>query len=79
MKLHHVLTYPTTSSLSTGSNLMLTSLLHQSNEHQPLLGTLKTRLDDESDESLQQVDNDVESDFDQFIAWKIRRIGGGIV
>ena len=77
-KLHHVFTYPITIFTSLTIKSYAYTAPPISNEHQPLLRTLSTRLDDESDERLHQVDNDVESDLDQLIALKNRRIGGGI-
>ena len=59
-------------SLSIGSNVLTEA--HPppiSDERQPLLGTLMTRLDDGSDERL-QAENDVERDLDQLIALKNR-------
>jgi len=56
-------------SLSTGSNILTEAPI--SDERQPLLGILTTRLDDESDERL-QAENDVERDLDQLIALKNR-------
>jgi hypothetical protein len=55
-------------SLSTGSNILTETPI--SDERQPLLGILTTRLDDESERL--QAENDVERDLDQLIALKYR-------